>query len=330
MITVIGGSPGSGTSLLVNILNRHSEIVAGPETSLFSRPQLIVHWSRYKALLYGKRIRKLRNPGWHRYYGTDLLHQFYGLNYSELRDVVLRSSDFTTFCTSLNRLITSRKKKSLWYEKTPGNTASFYHLGKHPEVFRTILITRNPYDTIASLYERGFSIPYATALYLLNISAGLSGANKKTTTIRYEDLVLKPQDTLKNLCQWSVIAYQPEILYSGEGSMQMKGWLNAEDGPVSESSIDRFQRLNTEVQDHIRISIERMKINLSFDLYGIPFRYCSIIELCDDTGYPAERAVKMKTVPRFMKNDLIQEKMLRSLTGYRTHMFNFPVLYDSI
>lgn len=328
MITVIGGSPGSGTSLLANILNRHGEVVCGPETSLFSRPQLIIHWPKYKSLLYGKHIRKLRNPGWHRYYGTDLLNQFYRLPAAQLRQLVENSSDFIQFSRRLSNLIRTRHGKSLWFEKTPGNVSSFHFLAQLPEYFRTILMVRNPYDTIASLCDRGFSIPYATASYLLNVSAGLSAKHANLITIKYEELVTKPESVLNKLCLWSGIEFQKEMLISDDKVVQMKGWLNNEYGPISPSGVRRFERMNQEIQDGIIGSVAQMRIKPSFDLYGIPFHYSSIEEICADLDYAHKSPGRTGSVPSSMKQELVREKMLRTLKGYRTHMFNFPIEYQ--
>ena len=48
---IMGGSQSTGSSLLVNILNRHSMLVAGPETYLFMHPKLYHHWEENKKYL---------------------------------------------------------------------------------------------------------------------------------------------------------------------------------------------------------------------------------------------------------------------------------------
>jgi len=71
MIHLIGNSAGVGSSLLSQILNRHSQVFSGKDSHLFTKKVLYTNWEENKSRILSKGIKGLRSSGWHLYNGTE-------------------------------------------------------------------------------------------------------------------------------------------------------------------------------------------------------------------------------------------------------------------
>lgn len=156
---LIGGSPSTGSSVLVNVLNRHPELAAGPETYLFIHPDLYREWDRYgHYLLKRDRFRGLKSIGWFRKNGADLLLPEYGWDPAGLAALLNRSASFPEFVEGYFSTAMTRKGATQWIEKSPSNSLAFPDFLKFFPEGKVIHTTRNPYDAVASLIARTFAL----------------------------------------------------------------------------------------------------------------------------------------------------------------------------
>ena len=89
MAILIGCSGSTGSSLLKTILNRHSQIFAGPEAGLFAFPQVYDNWEKYKHQL----LTTIKTDAWQLRIGMDLLQPPFGWEAVELQRVIQKSTN---------------------------------------------------------------------------------------------------------------------------------------------------------------------------------------------------------------------------------------------
>ena len=321
---VIGGSASSGSSLLARILNRHSEVACGPETSVFARPQLITSWNKYRWLLGRKSPIKLNNCGWHRYYGVTIDPLFYGVTRAEISKIATQFTTFFEFILWLEHRILIHCAKSLWIEKTPSNVYSFDLLLDRFPQSKVIMTIRDPYDSIASLVRRGFSPVYAGALFLTNVSYGHKD-DPRSIQVTYEDLVINPNQCIKRICDFCNVFYEKEMFIPEEEAIIMKGWQYDESGVIGRGSIGGFSKLPKEQKTEIKALVQVLEIDDNFKIKGATGRFISIRQICDHFGYNFKPVLVTKHVRDKIKNELRYEKLVRTLKCYPTGMGNFPI-----
>ena len=285
---LIGGSPSTGSSVLVNILNRHPEVLAGPETYLFMHPKLFLEWEANKRyLLETSWVKGLKSEGWFRMNGADLLQPFYQNPAVQLREMVTRAEDLTAFSNSFFQKALQTKGARIWVEKSPSNALCFDHFLNDFPSGKVVHTTRNPYDTIASLMARGLSVYSATAFYLINTAFALkSASDSRHFLLRYEDWVQRPEVRLQALLEFFGLSWKNHLLQPEEGEeVRMEGWLHSEKGALNAGSIGRFERLSPEEQGRIRWAVQQMRMNPIYGaMYGLAHH--SIREICDILDYP--------------------------------------------
>lgn len=195
---IIGGFYRSGTSLLRRLLDCHHNIYCGPEVKFFRD-------------FYGN------------YLKDDLAHlrlfstiRTMGLDEGALLKI------FGKAFIECHELAARRSGKTRWADKNPENVLyleQWYTLLDGNFIF--INIIRNPLDTLASLNEAGFkkTIPedfnQKTALYKEYLEKTYAFIEKHTDisfTLRYEDLVTNPQETLSALLSYLGESYDEVML----------------------------------------------------------------------------------------------------------------------
>jgi len=190
---IIGGSPSTGSSLLRQILNRHSEINFAPETHIWCKERIFKHWDKYKLRFLKKSLFGLSSEG---------LLSFIGIDKTEIPDYdkkktgeLLRSSpDIYTFFRLFMMEYFGLGGSQLYGEKTPANSINFKYILNTSQDVICIHTVRNPYDAIASLVARGNSPISATAFFLFNCAHGLDyREDQRLEIIRYEQLVHNPE-----------------------------------------------------------------------------------------------------------------------------------------
>jgi hypothetical protein len=322
---LIGGSPSTGSSVLVNILNRHPDVVAGPETFLFMHPKLYTNWERYKHFLIRKsKVGGLKSIGWFRMNGADLLDPFYGHSPSTLRKCLESAASFPEFARDFFQPAMQAKGARIWVEKSPSNALCLDVFLKHFPSGRVIHTTRDPYDTMASLVARGYSAFYAAGAYLINTAFALRAAGEgRHFLLRYEDWVMDPQERLSACLSFLGLEWDPALLQPRDGGapVRMEGWLHDERGPLQQGSIGRFARLSPADQHAIRAVAQRMRIAPSYrSAHALPV--ASIGEVCEQLGYP-QKPADPATGSGFWK-DRLKDRLGRAVRCYPT-AWDYPV-----
>jgi len=210
-IFVVGGM-GSGTTLLRLMLDSHPNIAITPETG-FAR-----------AYLANKHIPFWRfGGGWYRQLGiTDeemdkRLHGFYdGL--------------FTDYARG--------QGKQRWGEKTPNHV---WHMDRLATLFPDAVfvgLVRHPGAVVASLKERFHFSFRRAASYWRRMNAELLAQGEQLggrfALCRYEDLVLRPEPTMRELLDWlhepwSAQVLEHHVVHQQRGTGKVEGRTRADD-----------------------------------------------------------------------------------------------------
>ena len=314
---IIGGSASSGSSFLVNMLGRHSEIYAGPETNILTHPEWMMNWANREKHTSGVFFDRKLSQAWHVHRGIQYDHL---IKREELISHFASASSFDEFISHCFGPICSVNTASIYAEKTPSN-AAYFHL--HDELFPSahkILTIRNPLDAIASMVRRGWSIPYAVGLYLFNISIGYH-SDFKRTIIRYEDLIDGPEDVTSSILALENLIFEKDML-SDENQQTISSWVQYKDGQ-STRTFDMIKPIQKQMILHL---IYNMKFKEDFQFYGKTPSFSSIIEICDlfdynvDVAYPKKWELNIRAQALFLL-----EKWKRRLRSYPLSGENFPL-----
>ena len=324
MPAIIGGSPSTGSSLLVNILNRHSDIAAGPETHFFTLPGLYIDWKKVRIALASRNHSQTLNNRLSTFgkgYKSPGLHRYNGLKLSLVKD--LDSSKLNS-CQSYNEFANSCFKqsgKSYWIEKTPANSYCFDHFLKRVNDSKVILMIRNPYDTVASLHARGISIPKACGLYLTNTLANIHlRTSEDYVVVKYESLVNDTKETLTNLCNFLNVPFEGTMLKAESAVIKMDGWKQNEKGEIGKDSINRFDELALDKQDEIISALCQIRlVSKSWPFEEVQMN--SISDICELLGYSY---IDEREKYSF---SLLREKLISTVKLYPTNLFNYPVTF---
>ncbi len=281
MSILIGGSPSTGSSLLRRILNRHSAIFCGSETSLFAKSELYLDWGANKNKLLRPSLFGLSNAGWHRFIGIDLAEE-YNTDRNTLRTLINNNDSFKAFINALYNPILKNTDKTIWAEKTPSNAFTLSYFLQEFENGKVIHTVRDPLDTIASLYNRGMSVFNAVAVYMLNTAMASQLHNdNRNYTIKYEDLVASPEKTVNALCNFIDVTYESTMLLPDKkpsGDLKMEGWNYKETDTIGAKSIGRYAMSSPDIQNEILDAVLLMRATIEDKIY-------SVEEVCKLYGY---------------------------------------------
>lgn len=319
---LIGGPPSTGSSVLVNILNRHRDLLAGPETYLFIHPKLYTDWKRSREyLVKTSPLGGLKSVGWFRRNGADLMDPFYGWEKASLDEAIRSAPDFPAFADEYFYQPLERKGAKQWVEKSPSNSLCFDHFLMSFPGGKVVFTARDPYDTIASLVARGYTPWYATAACLVNSAFAMKVFDDpRFFCLKYEEWVRSPESSLPVLFYFLGLEWSPSLLVpeEGEGEVRMEGWLHNEKGRLQPGSIGRFRKLKKEDQDRIRYAVAHMRLRGPYrNRYQLPVE--GMPEVMERLGYevqPPERSYGNEFELLLMKDRL--ERILRLYpTGLR-------------
>lgn len=216
----IGGCDRSGTTFMGALLGAHSQCVTTPESQFII--ETFQHFDSYENDLSWC-INRITN-NW-RYKIWDL-HVNYD-NYDDLGDRVDYSELILFIVWEYSKKI-SKQSPKIWIDHTPWNTR--YALTLH-ELFpqsKFIHLVRDGRAIAASISQLDWpivSINRRARFWLERLSFGLAAEKyfgpDNYLSIRFEDLVLEPENTLIKICQFLNIEFQPSLL-SGNGFVPPK------------------------------------------------------------------------------------------------------------
>ncbi len=187
---VIGGCPRSGTTLFRRTLDRHPAICCGPETGLYLPGRIQV------APLAARS----------------------GIPNAELSAMVRSSASQGELIDTFARRYRSMCQKSRWAEKTPLNVRHFrWVMERFPEA-RLVHLIRDGRDVVCSMAEHPdwrwtnggwvkelHRRPFETYArdWVAYTGAGMQlRGDSRYHEVRYEDLVERPEDTLRKVCDF--------------------------------------------------------------------------------------------------------------------------------
>ena len=326
---IIGGSPSTGSSLLRQILNRHSQIVCAPETHLWAKKELIQEWQSNKSKLASFLSYQMPDLG---------LFPFNGLNKKEipnysrrkLRKLIKSSPNIFDFFESFMREFFNLRPGQVYGEKTPANAINFKHILRysrnHKKNILCVHTVRNPYDVMSSLIARGKSIPYAVGFYLYNTSKALNsfkeGGKEKVVTIRYEELVSNPESELKELLDKLSLKFEDGMLSPGKSNpkeiTKIVSWKYDEAGVIGTKSIGRFHELDEKKKKDLIAIAWHLRLHSEV-------KYNSLEEIGKELNYDVIKPEVALTKDQESQLDSFRYN-LRSNNIHFTHL-NFPFTY---
>ena len=323
MSVVIGCSGSTGSSLLKTILNRHSQVFAGPEAALFAFPQVYDNWEICKKKL----LEGIKNEDWQLRKGMILLQPEFGWEKQELVQVIAKSTSFQVFVKAFFAKPLKQENKQKWVAKTPANAVGLDPFLAHFRKGKVIQTVRNPYDTIASLVARGINVYSATAYYVYNTAAATSNRhNPRYYEIRYEDLVRNPLPIIKAVLTFLDLPFEPKILVAQHERRAeptaMKGWKHEETAAVKSSSVGRFQELEIAKKDLIKAAFSSFRISESY-LEKRRINYVNGEELCEVLDYeylPSDTDRYQFLLKRYKWRD----QLSRVKHGFYGQFFDYP------
>lgn len=326
MAIIIGGPPSTGSSLVANILNRHPEIYCGPESYLFTKAKLYTDWNKNKHRMSLRGIRALRSSGWHMYNGLEL-HPYLsgGAGTEDLIQLLDASSDFKTFCNTYYAKVLSFEKKSAWAEKTPANVFHFNDIRDQFDDSKLILTIRNPYEMIASLINRGLPVFQAVGYTLSNYSASLlSLTYAQPFILRYENLIVSPDESLNNLCNYIEVDLHENMMRKAQEDHKMVGWQHHESDRVQKVSKGRFANLTEEVRNEVLDLINAMSTNPRCSYFlG---QSITVKDICMHFDYEWLQMPINTTTKRNWRLSRWKDMLQRTRRTYPTHFLNYPIV----
>jgi hypothetical protein len=211
----MGGSSGSGTSLLSVILDTHPEIACGPELSVFNKRRLYGGFTQVRPVLRRWLERGLSTDGFTEYRPFFFKRLAYGLPDDVLTQLADRATSLRDFCDRFFTAYLAARGKRVWAEKTPSNV---YCIRQFLELYPGgvfVHVVRDGRDVMCSLMGRYASSYRSASTWLYNVAAGLACRDLPGYyEVRYEDLVTDPRRTARALCQRIGVPYCDRMLHT--------------------------------------------------------------------------------------------------------------------
>jgi protein-tyrosine sulfotransferase len=276
----VGGAARSGTTLVQNMLDCHPAIFGGPE------------------FLHLNDIMKLRNK------------MFSSIDRGKIDIICSRDEldwEIGNMIESFFLSLADKNNSKFYSEKTPDNVLIFSDLIKIFPAAHCIHIVRDPRATIASMFqvgERGkregwntqdFTHSLTAAIYYIKkcLNSGFhayKNSPEKVLTITYEKLIIKPEETTKEICKFLNIDWSERMLFptekkhSGEKAIVNKVWYTNEmfHRNPDAKQVDKWKK-NLSTFQAICISKEfidhqdllRLGYNFSLDQFSVLNCFCA-------------------------------------------------------
>ncbi len=226
---LMGGCGSSGTTLLKTMLDAHKNIACGQEIALFDRPAFFkTDLKCLHEMFISQKFEEI-NRGQIFPLFTKFGSNF-GLfipnaakhyhNFATIESIFNKARDLRHFINLFFSNWAAAQGKNRWAEKTPNN---IYCIGEILELLpdaKFIHVIRDGRDVVLSLHEgRDFAIPPAVFRWLSAVEAGIRfRGNPRYYEVRYEDLILNTEETLKKLMIFLEEDFDPEMLnYTDKG-----------------------------------------------------------------------------------------------------------------
>ena len=224
----IVGVQRSGTTLLAAMLAAHSRLSCGPETHFFRKlPSADAQrlcaadtWPQPAADF----VASIRHTGFVSNESKTLLDK-YQIDPSRIVAYLREQPpSIAQVLASVTVPYMEARKKQRWVEKTPDHLLCADAIRQHFPDSPIIRIVRDPRDVALSLMK----VPWGAKTFVEGVfhwdrldrgSRDFFASDRRSFTIRFEDLVSSPTETLKRVCDFIGEAFEPAMLdTSGTGS----------------------------------------------------------------------------------------------------------------
>lgn len=280
----------SGTTLLRLMLDAGSEIAIPPETHFFGSLFDASARPRFNPRIAVETIRDDEHRRWNDF----------GITEDELRERFAAIPRFNTSdaLRSFYELYAEKQGKPRWGDKTPDYIKQMRPIKRVLPEARFIHVIRDGRDVTLStnkrIVERGHRDPLpakrSARRWRNRIEKARSDGPKlgEYLEIRYEDLVTDTEATVRKVCEFSELSFEPQMLRyhetASERLSEMAGAMPAKDGRPGREAGERLKAhaLATKPPTRERIEVWRESMSASdlADFENVAG------ELLDDLGYP--------------------------------------------
>lgn len=300
----IGGCVRSGTTLLGSILGTHDKCICTPESRFkidviktCQHPNKVVDIDAYF-----QSIQKMwRFKIWNLKLGQ--------IPRSERVD--LRTySDLIFWLVKQYGKRLDKDKAPIWIDHTPGNLRHFLTLKSHFPQAKGIHIVRDGRGVAASLIPLDWGpneIDKAAQYWTQNLTFGLAAefyfSHKEIKRVRYEDLVLRSEETLKDVCNFIELDYQSKML-KGTGF-----W-------VPTYTIDQHRLIGKKVDPTRALAWKRELSSRQIEIFeSLTYELLSYLE------YPLLFGLNARNLTRFEKYRLVLRNVFKKKVSNRLRYF---------
>ncbi len=205
----IVGCGRSGTTLLREMLDRHSNIASGPETQF---------------------LRRMPNIKW--------ISATWGMPVDEVKRRLAAHTSIAPFAGEFLRDYAHSRKKKRWLDKTPGNVTELHWLFTAFPNARFIHVIRDGRDVVCSrrafqrhdvrkgkvvvkARQRETSVANESAWWVKAVSAGLAFRNHpRVHEVRYEQLLENTEREVRAVCEYLHEPFEPAMLVTNAHKTQ--------------------------------------------------------------------------------------------------------------
>lgn len=258
---IIGNAPSSGSSLLRVMLQRHPSISGGGEVALLDKPGLYDE----SPASYCKNIDRWITGGYPSLYFGGGPRIF-----SHLNDYPWTAESLREFCAgfgSFEEMVKGFFARNLeemggqrWLEKTPPNIYCFHRIREIYPDAKFIHIVRDARDSMASHYRRSGDAFFVAGSWYFATLVGIQYSSwPNYYRVRYEDLVLKPEETLRELCDFIGEEFTEMMLATDDSERRkIPSWKQSHFDNVTSSSIGQYKEA---LNDEIRSMFQQLRLS---------------------------------------------------------------------
>jgi Sulfotransferase family len=221
------------------MLNRHPEIAISPETDF----NHYVHSRRrsFGSLSDPQNRQRLVDA----YLSTEHVRKM-KVDLHALQETLLREgTSYETFFVSLLRFYAQAQGKKRWGEKTPRHALIAETLCDWYPSATIIHLVRDPRDVVASLLRLpGTTNNVLGSAYVwlhCNLGARQSYDRPQYLLVRYEELVLQPEQELRRICAVLGAEYSPVMLLPNCDPATVLPWYRRAEEPVTTERLGKWR-----------------------------------------------------------------------------------------
>lgn len=213
--------------------------------------------------------------------------EHYGISDQDVSAYLSRMpADLATIVAALPDIHRERCGKQRWAEKTPGHLTHVATIRRLFPDAPIIRIVRDPRDVALSLVKMPWgpdTLAEAVDLWLKHdgASAAFFETDRASLTVGFEDLVARPVDTMKSICNSIDEPFQPTMLDTAKSAGHVnKGgepWKERVRGPLDASRIGTWRsELSSEQQRLIEAMAGGRMIELGYAVENHFSYYCDV------------------------------------------------------